>query len=67
MSTHRLSESYALSVNQLSNVSIPSSVHDALADPKWKKAMNGEMAALQKASTWELVPLPDGMKTIGCR
>ena len=67
MSTHRLSEFYALTVDQLSNISIPSSVQDALADPKWIKAMNEEMEALQKNSTWELVPLPKGKKTIGCK
>ena len=67
MSSHRLTESYAFTVNQLSIVSIPSNVQDALADPKWRKAMNEEMEALQKNSTWELVPLPKGMKPIGCR
>ena len=45
----------------------PSNVQDALADPKWRKAMNEEMEALQKNATWELVPLPKGMKPIGCR
>ena len=29
--------------------------------------MNEEMEALQKNATWELVPLPKGMKPIGCR
>ncbi|PNX72348.1 pentatricopeptide repeat-containing protein mitochondrial-like, partial [Trifolium pratense] len=67
VSSHRLSESYALAVNHLSNVIIPSSVQDALLDPKWKKAMNEEMEALQKNETWELVPLPEGNKTVGCR
>ena len=67
MSSHRLTESYAFTVNQLSTVSIPSNVQDALADPKWRKAMNEEMEALQKNATWELVPLPKGMKPIGCR
>ena len=67
MSSHRLCESYALTVNQLSTISIPSSVQDALEDPKWTKAMNEEMEALQKNATWELVSLPKGRKTIGCR
>ena len=67
MSSHRLTESYAFTVNQLSTVSIPSNVQDALADPKWRKAMNEEMEALQKNATWELVPLPKEMKPIGCR
>ncbi|CAL2255279.1 unnamed protein product [Prunus armeniaca] len=29
--------------------------------------MNEEMRALQKNVTWELVPLPHGKKTVGCR
>jgi hypothetical protein len=37
-------------------------VQDALEDPKWKKAMNEEMEALQKTSTWELVVLLEGKK-----
>jgi hypothetical protein len=67
VSAHKLSESYALTINQLSKVSIPSNVQDALEDPKWKKAMNEEMEALQKTSTWELVVLLEGKKAIGCR
>ena len=48
ISSHRLFESYALSVNQLSIIFIPSSVQEALEDPKWTMAMNEEMKALQK-------------------
>ncbi|PRQ35290.1 putative RNA-directed DNA polymerase [Rosa chinensis] len=67
MSNHRISGSHALVVDQLSIVSIPSNVQDALTDPKWTKAMNEEMEALQKNATWELVPMPVGKKTVGCR
>ena len=67
MTSHRLTEAYAFTVNQLSMVSIPSNVQDAVADPKWRKAMNEEMEALQKNATWELVPLPIEIKTIECR
>jgi hypothetical protein len=42
-------------------------VQDALANQRWRKAMNEEMKALQKNATWELVPLPKGMKIVGCR
>lgn len=38
-----------------------------LTDPKWKKAVNEEMEALQKNATWELVPLPKGKKIVGCK
>ncbi|RVX03734.1 Retrovirus-related Pol polyprotein from transposon RE1 [Vitis vinifera] len=37
------------------NRAIPNSVHEALADPRWKAAMNEEMKSLQKNETWELV------------
>ncbi|KAK9924142.1 hypothetical protein M0R45_032529 [Rubus argutus] len=67
MSNHRLSESHALVVDQLSTVSIPSSVQDALANSEWTKAMNEELEALQRNATWELVPMPAGKKTVGCR
>ena len=46
VSNHRLSESNKLFVTQLSIVSIPNSVHEALADPRWKAAMNEEMKSL---------------------
>ena len=62
-----MSESHAYTVNQLSTVSIPRNVQEALTDPDWKKAMNEEMEALQRNTTWELVPLPKGKKTVGCR
>ena len=67
MSNRRLSESNKSFVNQLSIVSIPNSVQEALADPRWKAAMNEEMKSLQTNETWELVDRPLGKKPIGCR
>lgn len=64
---HSLSPSYRAFVSQLSSVSIPQNVQDALKDPKWKKAMCEEMNALKKNDTWELVELPDGKKPVGCK
>ncbi|RVW28893.1 Retrovirus-related Pol polyprotein from transposon RE1 [Vitis vinifera] len=40
---------------------------EALADPRWKAAMNEEMKSLQKNETWELVECPPGKKPVGCR
>lgn len=37
-----------------------------MRDPKWSKAIEEEMEALQKNNTWELIPLPRGKKTVGC-
>ena len=67
VSNHRLSESNKSFVNQLSIVAIPNSVQEALADPRWKAAMNEEMKSLQKNETWELVECPPGKKPVGCR
>lgn len=33
----------------------------------WVAAMQKELQALQTNDTWNLVPLPHGKKTIGCR
>ena len=54
-------------MDQLSSASIPSKVQDALKDPQWSKTIEVEMEALEKNHTWELVPLPHGKKTVGCR
>ena len=67
MSSQKLSKSYASYVLQLSSVSIPSKMQEALADDRWTNAMAEEMAALEKNATWELVHLPKGKKTVGCR
>ncbi|WJZ94687.1 hypothetical protein VitviT2T_013525 [Vitis vinifera] len=67
VSNHRLSESNKSFVNQLSTVVIPNSVQEALANPRWKAAMNEEMKSLQKNETWELVKCPPGKKPVGCR
>lgn len=47
-STKILLTSYALTINQLSKVSIPSVVQEALTKLQWRKAMNEEIEALQK-------------------
>ena len=67
VSNHRLSESNKSFVNQLSTISIPNSVQEALADPRWKAVMNEEMKSLQKNETWELVDRPPGKKPVRCR
>ena len=48
VSYHRLSNEKMAFVHQLSVVSIPNNVQEALADPRWREAMNEEMKALQK-------------------
>jgi transposase InsO family protein len=62
-----LSDSYRAFIGKLESVSIPRSVSAALQDPKWVTAMQAEMNAFQANQTWELVPLPAGEKTVGCK
>ncbi|BBH05359.1 transposable element gene [Prunus dulcis] len=67
VTTHCLSKSYALYLCQLSNVCVPTKQQDALSNPKWTDAMNVKMDALNKNKTWDLVPLPQGKKAVGCK
>ena len=67
VSNHCLSESNKSFVNQLSTVSIPNNVQEALVESRWKAAMNEEMKSLQKNETWELVDCPPKKKPVGCR
>nr|CAN67317.1 hypothetical protein VITISV_019719 [Vitis vinifera] len=43
------------------------STHEALSHPGWRQAMVDEMTALHSNGTWDLVVLPPGKSTVGCR
>ncbi|RVW60435.1 Retrovirus-related Pol polyprotein from transposon RE1 [Vitis vinifera] len=51
----------------LSSCQVPTSVEEAMKDPRWVQAMKEEMEALLKNKTWILVNLPKGQKTVGCK
>jgi Reverse transcriptase (RNA-dependent DNA polymerase) len=53
--------------NQLSSVTIPEKLEEALKDKKWVSAMESEMDALKRNNTWEVVDLPEGKVTVGCK
>ena len=67
VSSHKLSDSYASYVHNISSVSIPSTLQEALADSRWTATMAEEMKALKRNATWDLVTLPSGKTTVGCR
>lgn len=67
VSTQGLSKPLKTFTQTLSSYHIPSSVEEALSDPKWMQAMQEELEALKKNNTWKLVPLPEGKKLVGCK
>ncbi|XP_031278222.1 uncharacterized protein LOC116136688 [Pistacia vera] len=67
LSCHRLYPSYYAFVSTLSSVYVPCNVHEGLSHPGWHQTMVEEMSALHHNHTWELVSLPLGHSTVGCR
>ena len=63
----RVSSSYYAFLSSLSSMSVPKTIGEAMSHSGWRQAMIDEMAALHSNSTWELVPLPPGKSTVGCR
>ncbi|MCO5596439.1 hypothetical protein L7F22_050502 [Adiantum nelumboides] len=45
----------------------PTCFDEEIGNMKWEQAMDEEMVALNVNETWELVPLPEGKKSIGCK
>nr|CAN77210.1 hypothetical protein VITISV_000141 [Vitis vinifera] len=46
---------------------LPIAIRKALSHPGWRQAMVDEMVALHSNGTWDLVVLPFGKSTVGCR
>ncbi|KAF3633189.1 Omega-amidase NIT2 [Capsicum annuum] len=67
LSYHRLSSPHYDFVSSLSSISIPKTTGEALSNSGWKHAMIDEMSALHTSGTWDLVSLPEGKSTVGCR
>jgi histone deacetylase 1/2 len=51
----------------LATTSEPTSVYDALADMKWRKAMEEEYDALLQNKTWHLVSPSSNKNVIDCK
>uniref|UniRef100_A0A2N9E5K5 Reverse transcriptase Ty1/copia-type domain-containing protein n=1 Tax=Fagus sylvatica TaxID=28930 RepID=A0A2N9E5K5_FAGSY len=45
----------------------PYTYREACTNPLWQQAMKEELQALEKTHTWDLVDLPRGKSTIGCK
>ena len=45
----------------------PTSFEEAVGKREWEQNIDEEMAALDDNETWDLVQLPEGKKSIGCK
>lgn len=67
VSSYKLNSSFRAFTSSLDSTFIPHNVQEALKHPGWQAAMKDEMQALWQNHTWQLVSLPPGGKTVGCR
>ena len=71
MSNHltcaKLSPQFRSFVAKIDSTGISKNIQTAMNDPKWRMAMMEEIAALVGIKTWEMVPLPQSKKLIGCK
>ena len=51
----------------LASLQEPQTFRKASSNPLWQQAMKEELDALHKTRTWDLVDLPSGKTTIGCK
>ncbi|KAH0647236.1 hypothetical protein KY285_032484 [Solanum tuberosum] len=58
VSYNNIAPTYQTYLAKMSNETEPQSYREASFDPRWTKAMNAEIKALQENHTWEVVELP---------
>ncbi|GJZ66814.1 retrovirus-related pol polyprotein from transposon TNT 1-94 [Tanacetum coccineum] len=54
-------------INTVNSISEPHSYFQASKDPRWQKAMNKEIQALEQNKTWIFTTLPPGKSAIGSK
>ena len=67
MSYKKLSPLYRAFTSKISHLFVPRNIQEALDDSNWRLAVMEEMNALRRSGTWEIVELPKGKKTVGCK
>lgn len=53
-------------MSNISNLSVPRTIPEALGDPNWKSSVMEEMNALKRSDIWTEVDLPKDKKIVGC-
>ena len=67
MSFQHLLPRFQTFLTQISSHEVPCTVQEAIMFELWRKGMDEEMRALEKNQTWDIVELPKGKKTVGCK
>ena len=67
VSYNELSPSYRAFAMKITEVKVPTTIHEALSQSDWRKAIFYEISALEKTGTWEIVDLPKDKNTVGCK
>ncbi|KAL5758013.1 hypothetical protein ACOSP7_020624 [Xanthoceras sorbifolium] len=62
-----LSSSYKTFAHNISLVSVPANIQEAMSIPEWKNAVLEELGALQRNKTWDITELPKGKQAVGCK
>ena len=62
VSYEKLSPSFSTFTTTLTSIKIPKDIKEALVDPKWRRAVQEEIGALEKNGTWEIVKQPSRKK-----
>ena len=54
-------------ISALASLQEPQTFHEASSNSLWRQSMKEELDALHKTRPWDLVDLPSGKSTIGCK
>lgn len=64
---HNLSPAYQSFVMNITCNTEPTTYNEAIKHECWRKAMEEEVAALERNNTWKIVDLPPSKQSIGCK
>ncbi|KAL4290518.1 hypothetical protein GQ457_14G002400 [Hibiscus cannabinus] len=67
LSYHNVSSQHQSFIVTVDSLKEPKNYKQAVLHECWRKAMEDEILALETNHTWDLVSLPHGKKTIGCK
>ena len=67
VSYNTLSAGYRAFTSNLDRVKIPKNIKEALEIPEWREAVMEKIRALEKNGTWEVMNLPRGKRSVGCK